>query len=104
MGETGFLVVARSLADVVLAGRTHTASYTVRPCEICSDPLCVSQQALAQVAGGARLLCNACGKTMMDRLRAAGQTVDVVQTAAAKAQLDRLKAEGRKNPGEPFGQ
>jgi hypothetical protein len=40
---------------------------------------------------------------MIDRLRAAGQTVDVVETAAAKAQLDRLKAEGRKNPGEPFG-
>ena len=92
MAETGFLVVARSLADVVMAGRTHTASYTVRPCEICSDPLCVSQQGMAQVARGATLLCNTCGETMMNRLRAAGQTVDVVPTAAAKAQLERLKA------------
>jgi hypothetical protein len=97
------MVVARSLADVVMAGNP-TAPYTIRPCEICSDPLGVSHQGMANVARGATLLCNTCGETMMNRLRAAGQTVDVVPTAAAKAQLERLKAEGKKNTGERFGQ
>lgn len=97
------MVVARSLADVVMAGNP-TAPYTLRPCEVCGDPLCVSQQGMANVARGAALLCNDCGKTMMDRLRAAGQQVDVVQTDAAKAQLERLKAEGKKDTGERFGQ
>ena len=97
------MMVARSLADVVMAGRP-TAPYTVRPCEVCGDPLCVSHQGMANVQRGATLLCNTCGETMMNRLRAAGQQVDVIQTDAAKAQLQRLKAEGKRNTGERFGQ
>lgn len=103
MNDQPSMVVARSLADVLAAGK-RTAPYTVRPCEVCSDPLCVSAHGIAQIERGATLFCNTCGANMMDRLRANGQTVEVIQTEAAKAQLERLKAEGKKNTGERFGQ
>lgn len=103
MSKPGLMVVARSLADFVMTGTT-TAAFSIRPCEVCSDPLCVSQTGMAQIERGAYLFCNGCGAAMMERLKAAGQTVDVIQTTAAKAQLERLKREGKKNPGERFGQ
>ena len=102
MAETGFLVVARGLADVMLTGAS-IGGYTIRECGVCGAALCVSEHGMAQVNRGAHLFCNGCGVAMMERLRAAGQTVDVIQTSAAKAQLERLKREGKKNPGERFG-
>lgn len=94
--QRGFLVVARSLADFMMAGAS-TEGYTIRACEVCHEPLGISGQAMEQVARGAYLLCNMCGKVMLERLEAAGQNVEVIRTEAAEAQSERLRAMGKKD-------
>jgi len=93
-GNTGFLVVCRSLADFIMTG-TSTAGLTLRACEICGEPLGVSAKGMEQANRGGFVLCNPCGVSMAEYLKSAGQDVLVIQTEMAKAPLERLRAKGK---------